>query len=239
MKILQILVLIFGLIVSINAQNAALSGAITDEFGAFIPDVKIEAKGIDSKIISTRTKDNGSYLLYLPKGSYQIEVTKPPFQKFSISNYPVAQHRQMKLDIVLSCEECELIELPSNANLQNKNENTKNITLAGTIYDANGAVVVGTKVKATNKKGESFEATTNDSGIYLLNLLPDYYTIEFEQIGFKKSVIKNFKVVNSNGKINFDLVLEVGEPSTPYASVWRDFKPIQSENTKISKKILQ
>ncbi len=47
--------------------------------------------------------------------------------------------------------------------------NAQKGVLTGTVYDANGAVIVKSKVTAVNQKGEKFEATTNDEGVYSLN----------------------------------------------------------------------
>ena len=79
------------------------------------------------------------------------------------------------------------------------------------------------------------EVSTNDGGIYRFNLLPDTYTIESEQAGFKKLVIKNFKLINSTyGKIIYDLILELGEPSTPYARIFKDFNSIEYPKIEVS-----
>ena len=43
--------------------------------------------------------------------------------------------------------------------------NAQKTTLTGTVYDANGAVIVKSKVTAVNQKGEKFEAVTNEDGV--------------------------------------------------------------------------
>lgn len=108
MKILQILVLMFGFVVLVNAQKAVLSGTITDKQGGLIPNAKVEAKNLEGKIISAQTNDSGQYQLELIEGEYDIEITSTPFDKFSISNYWVIY--KMQFDIALHCKNCEIVE---------------------------------------------------------------------------------------------------------------------------------
>ncbi len=152
MKVLQILVLLFGLIVSINAQKAALSGAITDELSTFISDVKIGAKGKDGKIISTRAT------------------------LFSDS-------------------------IPGTINL------------SGTVYDQQGAVVLGTKISFKNKQGIEYLAKQNMEGKFSIDLPVGIYQIESAANGFEKYKVKNYRIVAADSrKMFFDVVLEVSEP---------------------------
>ena len=108
MKVLQILVLIFGLFAIANGQKAILSGNVTDKWGAAIPNAKIEAKNLEGKVIATRTNDDGRYQLELIEGEYNIEITKTRFDKFSVSNYWI--NYKMQFDVALQCKDCELID---------------------------------------------------------------------------------------------------------------------------------
>ena len=83
--------------------------------------------------------------------------------------------------------------------------------LTGSVCDANGAVIVKSKVTAVNQNGEKFEALTNEDGIYTLNLpyndyQPTYtfriakYDITVESNGFEKFTLKDFKVVGKYAK---------------------------------------
>ena len=91
-------------------------------------------------------------------------------------------------------------------------QTTDKAILSGTIYDANGAVIVGMKVTAINEKGKRFEAVTNDEGIYFLDLPFNLYdpkksanfkitkyelTVDGINRGFEKIVLKDFKFVPS------------------------------------------
>ena len=103
--------------------------------------------------------------------------------------------------------------------------NAQKAVLIGTVYDANGAVIVNARVTAINQKGEKFEAFTNTDGIYILNLpfnLYDTkntknfristYEIIAEAKHFERFVLKDFKFVPAwNGKMNLDIALDVME----------------------------
>lgn len=103
MKVLQILVLMFGLSVLANAQKVVLSGKITDTNGGVIPQVKVVL--IENKnSFSTITNDDGYYSLQIPAGIYLIEFYGVAgFLKTNVENYRVAPTK-MNLDIVLEVD---------------------------------------------------------------------------------------------------------------------------------------
>ena len=81
-------------------------------------------------------------------------------------------------------------------------------TLVGTVTDASGAVVVNTKVSATETNtGVSRTATTNESGNYTFpDLPPGVYSVSVEQPGFKKETRSNLNVdVNSTTRVDVQL----------------------------------
>src|SRR3954462_6694246 len=78
-------------------------------------------------------------------------------------------------------------------------------TLVGTITDASGAVVVNTKVSATETNtGVSRTATSNESGNYSFpNLPPGIYSVTAEQAGFKKATRAGVDVtVNATTRVD-------------------------------------
>lgn len=93
--------------------------------------------------------------------------------------------------------------------------------LTGTVYDANGAVVVGAKVTAVSTDVKKFGTVSNEEGVYFLTL-PFYkyvpnrgfkeakYDISVERTGFKRSLITGFVFVPSQfGKMTLDIGLEI------------------------------
>lgn len=79
---------------------------------------------------------------------------------------------------------------------------TANAELRGVVTDANGAVVSGATVTATdNSKGTTRTVTSDDSGNYvILSLLPSTYTIKANASGFAATTVNN-------------VLLEVGQQS--------------------------
>jgi hypothetical protein len=83
-----------------------------------------------------------------------------------------------------------------------------NGSFSGTVSDKAGAVVPGATVKATSQgTGLSREAKTDDSGHYLIPLLPvAYYTIRVESQGFQATEQKDIRLqVDEQREVDFAL----------------------------------
>src|SRR5580693_8614436 len=81
-------------------------------------------------------------------------------------------------------------------------------SFSGTISDKAGAVVSGATVKVTSQgTGVSREAKTNESGYYLVPLLPvAFYTIRVESQGFQVTEQKDIRLqVDEHLEIDFSL----------------------------------
>ena len=84
-----------------------------------------------------------------------------------------------------------------------------NGSFSGTVSDKAGAVVSGATVKVTSQgTGVSREAKTNDSGYYLVPLLPvAFYTIRVESPGFQAAEQKDIRLqVDEHRELDFALV---------------------------------
>ena len=94
MKVLWVLVLIFGLAPFINGQNSILSGAVRDTRGALIPFAVIKLK--DKKSNEFQTKTNN-------EGVYSIEITANLFNVFKIKKYfvPPSYNEKICFDVTL------------------------------------------------------------------------------------------------------------------------------------------
>src|SRR5271168_2215522 len=83
-----------------------------------------------------------------------------------------------------------------------------NGSLSGTVTDKAGAVVSGATVKVTSQgTGLSREAKTNESGYYLIPLLPvAFYTIHVESQGFQATEQKDIRLqVDEHREVDFSL----------------------------------
>ncbi|HTE90609.1 MAG TPA: carboxypeptidase regulatory-like domain-containing protein [Terriglobales bacterium] len=82
----------------------------------------------------------------------------------------------------------------------------------GRVADPTGAVVANVTVRATNQAtGSTRETKTNTSGDYsFVEIVPGDYTVEFEQTGFKKNVLKDVTVA-VNQVLTLNSTLQLGQ----------------------------
>ena len=87
---------------------------------------------------------------------------------------------------------------------------TTTAELAGSVTDPSGAAIAKAKVVAANTgTGLNYDAVSDDSGGYLITLLPPgTYTLSVEAPGFRRTVQNNLTLeVNQRAKIDFKLQL--------------------------------
>lgn len=219
MKVLQILVLIIlicGFSFSIKAQadcRYGLSFLVQNETGKLIKDTKIELVSLDSRVkLPSYVKliNIGdafvftSYAGTTVGGDFQVNISAEGFETYQQKvNFPV----------------CKIQDFAIKLKYLAKEKNTS--ILSGSVYDANGALIIGAKVTAINEKGEKFETETNNEGIYNLELQYNpygsdsnfrlaKYEIIVEKQHFEKTVLKDYKFAPSyKGKVNLDFALDV------------------------------
>ncbi|MGC2160267.1 MAG: TonB-dependent receptor [Silvibacterium sp.] len=87
-------------------------------------------------------------------------------------------------------------------------------TIVGTITDPSGAAVPGASVKATAvDRGVSYNAVTNDAGLYRISELPvGNYTLTVEKTGFSTVSHESF-VLTLNQIARIDIALKIGQVS--------------------------
>jgi len=87
-------------------------------------------------------------------------------------------------------------------------------TITGTVMDQSGAAVAGATITAKSvERGETYTATSNESGIYRIPLLPvGKYDLRVEKSGFQTVLIPTFTLV-LNQVARFDVELKVGQVS--------------------------
>src|SRR5690349_13443910 len=83
-------------------------------------------------------------------------------------------------------------------------------SIKGTVTDQLGGLVVGASVIATDSKGNSVTATTNDDGVYEFhNLLPGHYELTVKASGFATLEEKNVELKTGKALVH-DLQLTIG-----------------------------
>ncbi len=223
MKVLQFLVLVNCSVIFAFSQNLdrkfTITGTVYDSNKAIVVGTKITAKDLNGKIFKTVSGENGKYKLDLPAKSYIVEFTQTGFKLHRVINFEVNADTKNILDVTLEvgrCEDC------NGAIYGNRSDDFAK--LSGNVYDANGSLIVGARVKAVSNDGKKLETVTNDEGIYILNLLFNPYTsnsdfkmatyeIIFDAQGFETKIIKNFSFApSSKGKMQFDIALDSENP---------------------------
>ena len=125
MKVLQILVFIFGFSIIGFSQNTTLSGSIYAPNGALIQFAEVKAKTNDNKEFISKANEDGAYELNLPVGIYTIEFNAINFQPVILKNHRVIKSSGQKMYLDISLNEvgdgiiCELV-VPSDENSDKK-----------------------------------------------------------------------------------------------------------------------
>jgi len=104
-RLLLILALIPYLATVVQADTVgSISGTVTDQSGAVIPDTTVTALNLDTTVLqTTKTNTNGIYnFTVLPVGRYEIEVIREGFEPYKRTGLVVDVNSQLRADITLS-----------------------------------------------------------------------------------------------------------------------------------------
>src|SRR3954447_11685234 len=83
-------------------------------------------------------------------------------------------------------------------------------SISGFVRDPSGSTVPNAKVTVRNESGLERQATTNESGYYIItNIPPQSYSISVEAAGFKRFETTNNKL-NPSATLTVDATLTVG-----------------------------
>ncbi len=102
------LLLVLGPFTLVNGARAdtvgSISGTVTDQSGAVIPDTTVTALNLDTTVQqTTKTNANGFYnFTALPVGRYEIEVIREGFEPYKRTGLVLDVNSQLRADITLS-----------------------------------------------------------------------------------------------------------------------------------------
>lgn len=86
--------------------------------------------------------------------------------------------------------------------------------IVGTFFDTQGSVIPGMNVTATDSRGKTAIAKSNDEGKFALELPVGSYSLEIgSDSQFCKVSIENYRVVNPREPMNLDILLAEGRSS--------------------------
>src|ERR1700688_2296540 len=99
------LALISCLAIGVRADTVgSISGTVTDQTGAVIPDTTVTALNLDTTVQqTTKTNANGFYnFTALPVGRYEIEILREGFEPYKRTGLVIDVNSQLRADITLS-----------------------------------------------------------------------------------------------------------------------------------------
>jgi hypothetical protein len=103
--LLLTLALISCIAIAVRADTVgSISGTVTDQTGAVIPDTMVTALNLDTTVQqTTKTNANGFYnFAALPVGRYEIEVIREGFEPYKRTGLVVDVNSQLRADITVS-----------------------------------------------------------------------------------------------------------------------------------------
>jgi hypothetical protein len=103
-----------------QSDRGSITGTITDQAGAVIPNVPIEAKNIETGgVYTAASSQTGNYVLgQLPAGSYQLSVSLPGFKQYQRTGLTVMVAQTLRIDVKLEIGEIsEVVTVSADAPL--------------------------------------------------------------------------------------------------------------------------
>src|SRR5258708_7846691 len=102
MRSLLVAICLLTLAVAAFAQSdrGTITGAITDPAGAVVPGAKIEAKNAETgQVFAGGTSGTGNYVISVPAGRYELDVTVSGFKKYVRQNLQVIVANDTRQDV--------------------------------------------------------------------------------------------------------------------------------------------
>jgi hypothetical protein len=146
--LLLMLALISCLAIAVRADTVgSISGTITDQTGAVIPDTTVNALNLDTTVQqATKTNANGFYsFTALSVGRYEIEILRDGFKPYKRTGLAIDVNSQLRADIVLSMGGQSEEVVVSDTAVHVETESSQM-----------GEVVAGTEIESVALNGRSF-----------------------------------------------------------------------------------
>src|ERR1700730_2027405 len=148
LRLLLMLALIPSLAKVVQADTSgSISGTVTDQTGAVIPDTTVTALNLDTTVLqTTKTNANGFYnFTALPVGRYEIEILREGFNPYKRTGLVVDVNSQLRADISLSMGEQKEEVVVSDTAVHVETESSQM-----------GQVLSGSEIVAVALNGRSF-----------------------------------------------------------------------------------
>src|SRR5712671_6803297 len=137
----------FSAFVATADTGGSISGTVTDQTGAVVPDTTVTALNLDTTVQqTTKTNSNGSYTLTnLPVGRYEIEIIREGFKPYKRTGLIIDVNAALREDIALTMGEQSEEVVVSDTAVHVETESSQM-----------GEVVTGTQITAVALNGRSF-----------------------------------------------------------------------------------
>jgi len=137
----------FSAFVATADTGGSISGTVTDQTGAVVPDTTVTALNLDTTVQqTTKTNSNGSYTLTnLPVGRYEIEIIRDGFKPYKRTGLVIDVNAALREDISLTMGEQSEEVVVSDTAVHVETESSQM-----------GDVVTGTQITAVALNGRSF-----------------------------------------------------------------------------------
>ena len=99
--VVLVLTLFFGGALCAQIDKATISGTVTDESGAVVPNVRVTATNVETGVrYAAQSNDSGIYrIAALPIGDYSLDFEKSGFKKLSRTGLNVATGQVAEIDV--------------------------------------------------------------------------------------------------------------------------------------------
>jgi hypothetical protein len=208
MRIITIFIIVLGLFTVCYGQVDCATDnlvKVRDLYGKFVGGAQVRLfEAANGKFaLSTNKVKDGAYLLHDVMGHFEDDQGK---------FWLVSEQ------YILTVSALGFEEFKQNAAFRNCHPTVIEVVLrpasvvTGVVYDDNGAVIPGVIVKFRGSNSIERTTKTNEAGEYEITLKAGNYSVETEgHLGFQPIKMEKFRVAPSyKGKMNLDLVLEVG-----------------------------
>src|SRR3954468_16528396 len=85
-----------------QANQGSITGTVTDQSGAVIPNARVEiTNSATGAVYQGGASETGNFVVPVPAGTYDLSVTVPSFKRFVQTNIPVVEGVATRRDVQL------------------------------------------------------------------------------------------------------------------------------------------
>ncbi|MEN6327791.1 MAG: carboxypeptidase regulatory-like domain-containing protein [Syntrophomonas sp.] len=156
-------------------EQQVIKGKVEDGTGQSLSNVWVEAFSEGGRSFGAFTKTDGTFVIYLPSGSYVLLAAKPGY------------YQQMVFKAETSSDTDYTIKMP-----------LAEYSISGSVTDSNNKPLAYGNVWAQNEQGDIYQTKTDIDGNYNIGLYPGPWNLFAFGEGYQRSDPYNVTIVDSN-----------------------------------------